>query len=226
MTQTALLSLLLSVTTGTALAQDTITTVSAGLALGRANLKLALGPPLGSVESTTDSFSASFVKSVVSNFTPPDSPGYTTIGKCVVIQLGPPPGSNATFTSTFLDAGPVMNLTGPGGTKQIPITRNIFSALLGGGAAFPGLPAPPALYLDPGMYTVDNGGGGADIGPFSVSMTVPDPFMWTNADDFASIDRSGPIDVTWTGGDPNSQVQIGGSVNITDPVTHQSTRRA
>ena len=31
------------------------------------------------------------------------------------------------------------------------------------------------------------------------------------------------IDVTWTGGDPNSKVQIGGSVNITDPVTHMST---
>jgi hypothetical protein len=73
------------------------------------------------------------------------------------------------------------------------------------------------------MYTVDNGGGGADIGPFSVSMTLPDPFIWTNADSLASIDRSGPIDVTWTGGDPNSKVLIGGSVNITDPVTHLLT---
>jgi len=220
MTQTAFLSLLLSVTAGTALAQDTITTVSAGIGLGRANLKLVLGPPLGTLESTTDVFSASFTKSVVTNLTTTDTSGIITIGKCIVLPFTPPAGPNATITSTFLNAGPVMNLTGPSGTKQIPITRNVFSASLGGGAAFPGAPAPAPLYLVAGMYTVDNGGGGADIGPFSVSLTLPDPFMWTNPDDLTSIDRSGSIDFTWTGGDPNSKVLLGGSVNITDPVTH------
>ena len=223
MNKAAVFCLFLSATAGTALAQDTITTVSAGIGLGRANLKLVLGPPLGTLESTTDVFSASFTKSVVTNFTPTDTSGIITIGKCIVLPFTPPAGPNATITSTFLNAGPVMNLTGPSGTKQIPITRNVFSASLGGGAAFPGAPAPAPLYLVAGMYTVDNGGGGADIGPFSVSLTLPDPFVWTNPDDLTSIDRSGSIDVTWSGGDPNSKVQIGGAVLIMDPVTHQQT---
>src|SRR5260370_18174044 len=91
MNKTALLSLFLSATVGTALAQDTTTTVSAAIALGRFSLKLALGPPLGSVESTTDSFSASFVKSVATNVPPTTPPAFTTTGNYTLIHLELPP---------------------------------------------------------------------------------------------------------------------------------------
>src|SRR5258708_3122495 len=120
MNKAAVFCLFLSATAGTALAQDTITTGSAAVGVGRANIKVAAGA-LGTIDTTTDSFSASFIKSVVSNFPPTDPTGITTIGKCIVLQLGPPQGSNATVTASFLDAGPLMNLTGPNGTKQIPL---------------------------------------------------------------------------------------------------------
>jgi hypothetical protein len=180
-------------------------------------LKVAAGPV--TIDTTSDAFSASFVKSVVT-FTPQDPPESTTIGSCVVIKLGPA-GTPPAFTSNFLDAGPVINITGPKGSKQAPQMRSVYSADLGGGPSFGFGPPPPPLYLDPGTYTVDNGGGGADVPAFSESITLPETFVWTNADANLSVDRSAPVDVTWTGGDPDSKVLIGGAVIVTNPTTFQ-----
>ena len=127
---------------------------------------------------------------------------------------------------TPLDAGPVLNVNGPNGTMQFPQTNSAYAGVLGGGTALPipGLPSPPPLYLAPGTYTVDNGGGGADIGPFQASLTVPSPiFSWTNADADLSIDRTVGVDLQWTGGDPTTQVNITGSVIVIDPTTFQVT---
>jgi hypothetical protein len=71
---------------------------------------------------------------------------------------------------------------------------------------------------------VDNGGGGADVGPFQAALTVPSPlFSWTNADSDLSINRSAGVDLQWTGGDPTTQVNITGSVMVNDPTTFQLT---
>jgi hypothetical protein len=202
---------------GALLAQETVTSVIANVGLGRLSLKVTAGPL--TIDSTNDAFSGSFVKSVVT-FTPQDPPELTTIGPCIVLKLGPA-GAPPSITSNFLDAGPVMNITGPKGSKQVPQMRSIYSADLGGGPSFGFGAAPPPLYLDPGTYTVDNGGGGADVPAFSESITLPETFVWTNADANLSIDRSAPVDVTWTGGDPESKVLIGGAVIVTNPTTFQ-----
>ena len=75
--------------------------------------------------------------------------------------------------------------------------------------------------MEPGVYTVNNGAGGADVGPFTGTLTLPDQFVWSNADSVSPIDRSAGVDIAWTGGDPSTKVYIGGSVTITDPATRR-----
>jgi hypothetical protein len=218
--------LALQVAAAAAFAQDTPTGVvkSGGIALLRTESMIAVGSA-PAVESTTDNFTAGFQSIDYSNYTPP-APQVTTIGPCVVAVIGPPSTTTGPLPS-FLDAGPVINLSGPNGMKQIPVTKNVYFAMLGGGIPLPfpipGLPGPTPLWLDPGTYTVDNGGGGADVGPFTVTLAVPAPaFVWTNADANLTIDRSAGVDIQWVGGDPANNVNIQGAVAILDPVTHQT----
>ncbi len=58
----------------------------------------------------------------------------------------------------------------------------------------------PAPFLSPGSYTII-GSGGADVGPFSASVTVPgsNPITWTNRDQLTTVDRTKPLTFTWTG---------------------------
>lgn len=190
-----------------------------GIQLTRSNSKFSAGP-LGSIDTTSDSLSGAFSVTDYSKLLGTDPPTVTTIGSCTVVTLA----LNTSFDPTavtVLDAGQVLNLTGPKGSKQIAATKFAFSAELGGGLAFPGLPPPPPLYLDPGTYTVDNGGGGADVGSFTATLNVPTQFVWTNSDAAVSIDRSAGLDVAWTGGDPDSKVTITGGVAVVSPDTRQ-----
>lgn len=118
--------------------------------------------------------------------------------------------------NTF-DAGPAVTVTGPNGSEQIPLALEgfLYAAQLGGGS---GATAEP-LFLDPGAYTVSAPGGTEaqpfpNVGPFSQTFSIL-PFTWTNRSDITTVDRSASLDVTWTGGDPNSTVQIIGAVNGT-----------
>src|SRR5262249_3651687 len=100
MTRPAVLCLLIATA---AFAQDTITRSQAAIGLGRLSTKISAGP-LGSLDTTTDSFSASFAKTTLTITTPTDVPGFTTIGNCIIIQIQPPSGTPLTATNSFLDA--------------------------------------------------------------------------------------------------------------------------
>jgi len=190
--------------------------------LTRISLSISAGP-LGNIQSISDTFTAFFLFTDYSKFIIPDAPPPTTVGQCLVIPFTQPP--DIVSASTALDAGPLLNLTGPNGTRAFAAKKFTFSEPLGGGTFIPGLPPPPPLYLDPGSYTVDNGAGGADVGPFMTTLTIPNTFTWTNADDTRSqnIDRRAGVDVAWTGGDPNSKVTIVGGVVDLDPETLMAT---
>lgn len=109
-----------------------------------------------------------------------------------------------------LDAGAAINVTGPNGTKQLAkqspgqyYTEFVSPSLsLGGPAA--------TKFLTPGSYTLDNGTGGADIGPFKVNLTVPQPVTWSNKSTVTNVLRSQPLPISWTGGAPSGQVYVVG----------------
>lgn len=131
----------------------------------------------------------------------------------------PPPGACTTYSgagnylgadSSFSTAAAkgllagTVTVKGPSGSVQllsgIDITgANEYIGLLGSsGVLQPGVG--PAPFLTPGQYTI-TGGGGADVGPFSASVTVPasNPITWTNRDQLTTVKRSQPLTFTWTG---------------------------
>ena len=56
---------------------------------------------------------------------------------------------------------------------------------------------------------VFTGGGGADVGPFTATVTVPTPVLnWTNQSAAATIVSSQGLQMSWTGGAPGSYVHI------------------
>ncbi|HTS65578.1 MAG TPA: hypothetical protein VMH28_26330 [Candidatus Acidoferrales bacterium] len=126
--------------------------------------------------------------------------GLPPAGSCIVSPAGV--GSGALVGAPQpLDAGGVLNVSGPKGARQIMLqSPGYFSQQFAQGAT--------VQFLVPGTYVIDNGAGGADVGPFQVMLTVPPTFTST-------VDSLG-AHVTWTGGDPAGFVTIqGGSASPT-----------
>jgi hypothetical protein len=69
----------------------------------------------------------------------------------------------------------------------------------------------PTFDISAGTYTV-SGTGGANVGPFTAPITVTAAaasFKWNQASvTSAPISRQTPLQITWTGGDPNGFVDI------------------
>jgi hypothetical protein len=85
--------------------------------------------------------------------------------------------------------------------------------LLGGILNVSGATLPPP-FLDGGPFTISNGTGGKDVGPFSTTVAAPPVINWTNPP--STINRSSPLTLTWNGGDSTEMVLIlGGSSDQT-----------
>jgi uncharacterized protein (TIGR03437 family) len=114
-----------------------------------------------------------------------------SIGSCLAYEIL---GSSLEFTDpiqpSYLDAGPQLAITGPGGTKTISATSTgYYSATLA---------TEPSVYIEPGPYTVGNGAGGVNVGPFNWGSTLPASVVPTNIP--ASVNRAQDLTLTWTGG--------------------------
>ena len=126
----------------------------------------------------------------------------------------PPPGSCTLFTITTgsmstingvvgLDAGPSITIAGNGTTSQItPQSAGQYSGSL------PSLPA--------GTYTVSNGAGGADVGPFSTTLNIAPPLNWNLSGFPSTITAGNPQILSWSGGDPNGYVVIVAGSEVTE----------
>ena len=107
------------------------------------------------------------------------------------------------FGDTSLDAGPMLNLTGPSGTQQMQsVAPGLYSNV------FFNFTNPLQSYLAPGNYTLDNGGGGAQVAGFRAELRIDPPVAFTNVPN--SIPRSQDLVVNWTGGGANDRVLIVG----------------
>jgi uncharacterized protein (TIGR03437 family) len=126
--------------------------------------------------------------------------GQPVYGACTVSTFFGTQGSVVDpVTPTYLDAGTL--LVGPlGGGRVIAwASKGVYSVVLGTNSVLFG-PAPVGgLYLTPGDYTL-TATGGADVGPFTSTLTLPESFQWTNRDAIASVSRANGVTVNWTGG--------------------------
>lgn len=130
------------------------------------------------------------------------SGGVVSIGGCVVSELvSGSTGTGGSITETPLDAG-TLSVQGPGGTYPLPLySKGIYDAQLPAGA----IPQSGGTF-------VFTGTGGADVGPFTATVNLPNPILtWTNQSAAATVTRANGLTVTWTGGGPGTYVYISGS---------------
>jgi hypothetical protein len=107
-----------------------------------------------------------------------------------------------------IDLGAAFQLNGPRGQRTLTsLVTDARAGFLGG--SFSNNPQQDTRYLEPGPYSI-NGFGGAMIGTFAASFNVPEPLTWTNRDQIGFVDRTQPLNVNWSGGDPGQVVVITG----------------
>jgi uncharacterized protein (TIGR03437 family) len=135
-------------------------------------------------------------------------------GTCTVSSIqgdflagDPPPGLFPAVTP--LDLGASLSVTTPSGSKTLApqFAGSIGSGFLGGSISNNILRS--TLILDPGSYTLA-GTGGANVGAFSNSFTVPQALVWTGRNQLTAVDRKQPLTISWTGGDSGQAVAVVG----------------
>lgn len=144
--------------------------------------QLADGAPM---TQRSDSATASFVEFTLDNILnlPPEA---SNLGSCLVSPMPPfVPGVRG------LDAGP-LTLATPTALFDMPVN---------GPGFYTRVFAPPAATLEAGDYTFATPGG-EQIGPFSTSITLPEPIELLNPEDLAVIDRAAGVRILWRGGAP------------------------
>lgn len=199
-----------------------------GISLTRLNISQEV-PILGSLTLKTDTAGASFNEFTVgTTASAVSSASAMTAGNCLVISGQPSvdPSEGSSGTVRALDAGPSLRIQGPKGSREMKRDESGgYSAALGTGGLPAGLPGLPGLpgggeeFLEPGEYTVENGGGGADIGSFNAKATVPSVLTWTNQSQIQTVNRSQDLNITWTGGQSGSLVLMIGTSIVSDSVT-------
>ena len=127
--------------------------------------------------------------------------------------------------SKMLDAGTSLTITGPKGSGTITqvSSSSPYMGVLGGsisaGSSISVSSAQNTPFLDTGPFTI-TGTGGADVGPFTVSVNLSPAVTWTNEMQISAIDRSKPLTLTWTGGDSSATMLVVGASS--DPNTQAS----
>lgn len=203
-------------------AQRSGTLRTGGIALTRTATKISV-PGFGGIESKSDDGAAYFSQYNFDQLLRAQGVGggnftSTVLGSCTVFTARGNAQGNVDITRpTVLDAGPVININGPKGAKQLTKQQggSYFANLGGGTPSIPGFPGGGAApdYLEPGTYRIDNGSGGSGpnaVGAFSASITIPQLLNWTNMDSIETVNRAAGQEITWTGGDPSGYVYMFG----------------
>lgn len=137
----------------------------------------------------------------------------------------PPPGTCSAYTEAAdlvggtvlpgllssavpLGIGPPFSLTGPKGPVTLDYPLEGYRADLLGGLISNNILS-NTLYLNPGSYTMTSAGG-ADVGPFSATFTIPQPLTWNNRDELNFVDRTQPLTISWSGGDSAQEIAVVG----------------
>jgi uncharacterized protein (TIGR03437 family) len=118
------------------------------------------------------------------------------------LATGAVPAANA--ITSGLDGGTQLTISGPAGQQSVNISNGT-SIPLGSSLSLNSFPN--RLLLNPGSYTL-TGPGGAAVGSFTASLTVPAPFTWTNREQIVNVNRSQPLTLTWSGAATGENVAI------------------
>jgi uncharacterized protein (TIGR03437 family) len=130
------------------------------------------------------------------------------LGTCIVFNNLQNSSNNPPVAGfANLDAGSSFTVTGPNGSVPVTGTPGKFSATLNAAGAF----------LVPGAYTI-TGKGGADVGPFTATATIPaSPTLVSPLTNNFTVTRSSGMTVDWTGNGStgNVSIQVAGATDNT-----------
>ena len=136
------------------------------------------------------------------------------MGSCVVFDdlqdLSPLlgrtlPKVNLLSGRDYLDAGPQVTFTPPGGAPIVALPRD---AVPGEGpyvfpSSFPDTTTQSMFLAGSTQVTIP---GGSEVGPANFSVDFPGNVTWTNRDQLNSIDRDRPFTFSWSGGRADQEV--------------------
>ncbi len=157
-----------------------------------------------------------------------------SVNSCTAVPyLGYPPAPDYGLGYVkYLDAGSPLTLQGSLGTQSVArTTSGVYDGLVGGATIFTDWENGEAPFYwnstpnGDGSFTMGSlisssyvlsAPGGADVGAFTGTIPVSPAaasFVWTNASTFdgqtePQIPRNTPLNITWTGGDPQGFVDI------------------
>jgi uncharacterized protein (TIGR03437 family) len=161
----------------------------------------------GPMTTKSDSGGAIFEKVTYTNAPTGSQLDMNSYGSCSVINYqGTTIPTNTGGSTTPLDAGAAINVTGPNGlSKSMP--KNTIAGISIYGAQFD----QTATTLSAGAYMFNNGAGGTDVPGFNANYTMPPIFAWTDQSTITSVTRASGVAVHWSGGNPSGYVIISGS---------------
>ena len=129
---------------------------------------------------------------------------YPPVGTCTVAN--DPNSDTSQAAAVFqsgIDAGPRLTLNGPKGAQTM-------SRTVTAGQPTEYFVSIGPNYFAPGTFTV-SGTGGADIGPFTATLTIPTPATWINQANLTTVTRSNGVTITWTAGKSQYVIIFGAS---------------
>ena len=159
---------------------------------------------VGGQPSYADTAVASFLRfNLDALIQTPGNLGLSTHSACTVYQFT---GLDTSIPNPIppmgLDAGESLTLTAPSGTKALTKVAGLSGRYAVQGASQP--------FLGPGRYRISVPGG-TDVRAFDAELTVPAALTVTNLAAIENISRTAPLEITWSGGDPNETVVIRGT---------------
>jgi hypothetical protein len=192
------------------------TIASGGIAVAKINSTFTFISTPGASPTTTvtdqETISGGFSSFTATQFAA--AYGVQKIGACTISDFSVTAGRSPATPQAFLDAGPSLPVNGP---------------KLAAGAALAKVTGPSYL-LAPANGTITGGGryavtgpGGADIGPFTASVTFPSTLTVTNWSAITSIDRTKPLTINWTGGDDQIYIFVNSIRSLGNQVSRSVT---
>lgn len=110
--------------------------------------------------------------------------------------------------SRALNAGTALQVSAAGAAvpvNRLPAVTQIYGAFLGEQPAASGV---PGLFFNfPGTFTLAIPGG-ADVQSAQINGSTPAPLQWTNRSSLSTLVRANGLTITWTGGDPATDVAL------------------
>ena len=138
-------------------------------------------------------------------------------GSCTVYQgsLDFFAGDNPLLTAPtgkYMNGGATFSLISSKGARTIagPKVGPVNITTIGTSFTYPGYTTRSTPVLDGGNFQL-NGDGGTDVGQIRATFPIASALVWTNKDQVASVDRTQPLSVNWTGAATGQTVLVIGS---------------